>query len=195
MTFDLDLNAGERLTGWLRTQIADADDVRVDGVDRVNFGHSAEMMVLTIVTGRGGRQTSQDVVIRLRPKPPALLEPYDLPRQFTILRALENTAVRVPRALWLEDTGDVLGSPFLVMERVTGDVYEMESPAGVSDDTVVRMSRGWSNSWRRSIRWISRTRVWTLSMTAAITSPANSTTGPPRWTGPDAPPRPQRNDF
>ena len=71
------------------------------------------------------------MVLRLRPKPPALLEPYDLARQFTILRALEPTAVRVPRALWLEDTGDVLGRPFFVMERVGGDVYEMESPTDV----------------------------------------------------------------
>ena len=46
----LDANVAERLTGWLRTQLPDADDVRVEGLDRVNFGHSAEMMVLTIVS-------------------------------------------------------------------------------------------------------------------------------------------------
>ena len=88
----------ERLTAWLRTQLPDADDVRVEGLDRVNFGHSAEMMVLTVVARRGGQDTRRDVVLRLRPKPPALLEPYDLARQFDILRALERTtAVRVPR--------------------------------------------------------------------------------------------------
>ena len=32
--------------------------------------------------------------------------------------ALEATPVRVPTALWLEETGDVLGRPFFVMERV-----------------------------------------------------------------------------
>ena len=84
------------------------------------------MMVLTIVTG-GDRR---DVVLRLRPRPPALLEPYDLERQFDILRALEATPVRAPRALWLEETGDVLGRPFFVMERVPGDVYEMQAPDG-----------------------------------------------------------------
>ncbi len=135
----LDANVAARLTAWLRTQLPDADDVRVEGLDRLNFGHSAEMMVLTIVTRHRGQDRRQDVVLRLRPKPPALLEPYDLARQFTILRALENTAVRVPRALWLEDSGDVLGRPFLVMERVGGDVYEMEPPADVTDQTVVRM--------------------------------------------------------
>ncbi len=127
------------LDAWLRTQLPDADDVRVEGLDRVNFGHSAEMMVLTVVAREGDQETRRDVVLRLRPEPPALLEPYDLVRQFAILRALASTAVRVPPALWLEDTGDVLGRPFFVMERVGGDVYEMDSPADVSDETVVRM--------------------------------------------------------
>jgi aminoglycoside phosphotransferase (APT) family kinase protein len=130
----LDTNVAGRLTGWLRTQLPGADKIGIEGLDRVNFGHSAEMMVFTITTP----DSRQDVVLRLRPEPPALLEPYDLKRQFTILRALEHTAVRVPRALWLEDTGDVLGRPFFVMERVAGDVYEMETP-DVADETAVRM--------------------------------------------------------
>jgi aminoglycoside phosphotransferase (APT) family kinase protein len=137
----LDANIGERLAAWLRTQVPDADDVRVEGLDRLSFGHSAEMMTLTVVTRHGDHDDRQDVVLRLRPKPPALLEPYDLVRQFRILRALANSAVRVPRALWLEDTGDVLGRPFFVMERAAGQVYEMESPADVADQTVVRMCR------------------------------------------------------
>lgn len=127
-------NVSERLVGWLRTKLPDAHRVGVEGLDRVDFGHSAEMMVLTVVADG----TRTDVVLRLRPRPPALLEPYDLPRQFTILRALQSTDVRVPPALWLEDSGKVLGRPFLVMERVGGDVYEMAAPA-VDDATVVRM--------------------------------------------------------
>jgi aminoglycoside phosphotransferase (APT) family kinase protein len=132
-------NVEQRLTAWLRTQVPDADDVRIEGLDRVHFGHSAEMMMLSVVTRHGDEDNRQDAVLRLRPKPPALLEPYDLVRQFTILRALANTPVRVPRALWLEETGDVLGRPFFVMERATGQVYEMEAPADVADSTVVRM--------------------------------------------------------
>lgn len=129
----------QRLSGWLRTQVPGADDVRLEGIDRVSIGHSAEMMTLGVVTRRDGRDERQDVVLRLRPRPPALLEPYDLARQFTILRALADTPVRVPRALWLEPTGDVLGRPFFVMERVGGEVYEMEPPADATEQTVVRM--------------------------------------------------------
>lgn len=135
----LSTDSERRLSDWVRAQVPDADDVRLDGIDRVNFGHSAEMMTLSVVCRRGGRDERQDVVLRLRPKPPALLEPYDLARQFAILRALADTPVRAPRALWLEPTGRVLGRPFFVMERVAGEVYEMEPPAGAADDTVVRM--------------------------------------------------------
>jgi aminoglycoside phosphotransferase (APT) family kinase protein len=131
----------ERLTSWLRTQLSDADGVCVEALDRVEFGHSAEMMVLTIVTGQGDDEARRDVVLRLRPRPPALLEPYDLTRQFTVLRALEGSSVRVPRALWLEESGEVLGRPFFVMERVPGTVYEMEAPQEphVSSNGVKRM--------------------------------------------------------
>jgi aminoglycoside phosphotransferase (APT) family kinase protein len=79
-------------------------------------------------------------VVRLRPRPPALLEPYDLKRQYEILRALEHTPVRIPRALWPEESGEVLGRPFFVMERVPGRVYEMEVPGGV-DGTPERIKR------------------------------------------------------
>ena len=127
----------DRLTAWLRVQLPDTDNLRLEGLDRVEFGHSAEMIVLTIVSSADSR----DVVIRLRPPPPALLEPYDLAKQFTVLRALEGSAVRVPRALWLDDTGDVLGRPFFVMERMPGTVYELEAPSEpeVSAAAVARM--------------------------------------------------------
>lgn len=124
----LDAAAQDRLTEWLHARLPDADRVRVAGLDRVDFGHSAEMMVFTVVSVHSGGEGRRDVVLRLRPAPPALLEPYDMARQFTILRALEETGVRAPRALWLEDSGTVLGRPFLVMERVGGTVYEMQAP-------------------------------------------------------------------
>ena len=63
---------GPRLTEWLRTKLPDTDEVRVGGLDRVTFGHSAEMMVLTVVARRDDAEERQDVVLRLRPRPPAL---------------------------------------------------------------------------------------------------------------------------
>lgn len=133
----------ERLTGWLRTQLPEAEEVRVEGLDRIDFGFSAEMMVLTLVTCSDGTEWSQDVVVRLRPPSPGLLEPYDLKRQFDILRALESTAVRVPRALWHCADDAVLGREFFVMERVNGTVYELVVPGELDADPelIPRMCR------------------------------------------------------
>lgn len=124
----------EPLVDWFRLQLPDADEVRVDGLDRVDFGHSAEMLVLDLVSRMGADERTQPLVVKLQPPSPGLLEPYDLPRQFTILRALEGTDVRAPRALWLEGTGDVLGRPFFVMERVAGQAYEREVPPELDAD-------------------------------------------------------------
>lgn len=130
----MDARAEDRLTAWLATQLPDADEIRVDGLDRVDFGHSAEMLVFTISSRVEASTRTQDVVVKLRPPSPGLLEPYDLPRQHRILRALEATDVRAPRSRWLEPTGEVLGRPFYVMDRVAGESYEREVPATLAAD-------------------------------------------------------------
>ena len=110
----------DRLADWLAGQVEGAESLRIDGLDRIDTGHSAELHLVTVVWRTAGREERREVVIRLRPPSPGLLEPYDLERQFRILRALEATPVKAPRALGLEPTGDVLGRPFLVMERLSG---------------------------------------------------------------------------
>jgi aminoglycoside phosphotransferase (APT) family kinase protein len=125
----------ERLTEWFASHLSHARDIRVEGLDRVEVGHSAETLLMTLVADG----TRRDVVVRVRPEPPGLLEPYDLERQFTILRALDGTAVRSPRALWYEPTGDVLGRDFYVMERLPGRVIERGVPDDLkSDPALVR---------------------------------------------------------
>jgi aminoglycoside phosphotransferase (APT) family kinase protein len=129
-----------RLTSWFARQLPDARDVTVEGVDRVAIGHSSETVLVTVVHD-GHRQ---DVVIRVRPPAPGLLEPYDLQRQFAILRALEPTPVRAPRALWFEPSGEVLGQEFYVMERLPGQVYERGVPDDLAADPgrIRRMCEG-----------------------------------------------------
>jgi aminoglycoside phosphotransferase (APT) family kinase protein len=123
-----------RLTSWFTAQLPDARDLRIEGLDRVELGHSAETLLLTIAWIAHGMDHREDVVIRLRPPPPGLLEPYDLQRQFGILRALEGTPVRAPRALWYEGSGAVLGREFYVMERLPGTVYERFVPEELEGD-------------------------------------------------------------
>jgi len=132
----------QRLTAWLAAQLPGAAGVRIDGLDRVELGHSAETLLLTVAWRRGNHDHHEDVVVRIRPPAPGLLEPYDLKRQFDILRALEGTPVRAPRALWYEGSGEVLGREFYVMERRAGVVYERTLPEelAAAPDRIRRMS-------------------------------------------------------
>lgn len=124
-----------RLARWLTTQVEGADTLRIEGWDQLDAGHSAEMLLLTLVWRSDDAETRQDVVVRLRPPSPGLLEPYDLERQFRVLRGLEPTAVKSPRGLHLEPTGDVLGRPFLMMDRLPGEVIdERSTPRSLRSD-------------------------------------------------------------
>jgi aminoglycoside phosphotransferase (APT) family kinase protein len=125
-----------RLTAWVASQLPAARSVRVEGFGRAEMGHSAETLYFTISWEDAVGPHRQEVVFRIRPPAPGLLEPYDLKRQFEVLRGLEATPVRAPRALWFEPTGEVLGREFYVMERLPGDVYEQEVPAELAADPV-----------------------------------------------------------
>lgn len=133
----------ERLERWFEGEIAGARDLRIEGLDRLSIGHSAETVLLSLAWRESGRDVRRDAVLRLRPPPPGLLEPYDLHKQFRILRALESTPVPAPRVLGYEGTGAVLGREFYAMERVMGTVYERSVPPelAAAPERLGRMTR------------------------------------------------------
>lgn len=64
------------------------------------------------------------LVLRTKPEGPVLPGAHAIEREFRVLRALEKTEVPVPRALWLEEDTGILGTPFYVMERLEGRVFD-----------------------------------------------------------------------
>ncbi len=122
-------DVSERLAAWFAAQLPDAEQVRVEGLESVDFGHSAETLLLGLAWRHGGTEERREVVVRVRPPEPGLLPPYDLHRQFRVLRALEATPVPAPSALWHEPTGEVLGRELYVMSRCDGEVIEQQVPA------------------------------------------------------------------
>jgi len=129
-----------KLAEWFAAQLG-VDHVAIEDFAGVPAGHSAETLRLTLVWNDGAPQR-EEVVLRVRPQPPSLLEPYDLRKQYEIMRALESTPVRAPRVLWYEETGELLGREFLVMACAPGDVFERHIPDELTNDParVRRMS-------------------------------------------------------
>jgi len=94
---------------------------------RAGQGLSDETLVLRVEGPDGQRE---QLVVRVR-RPSGLLRSEGDPRaHYELLRALEHSAVPVPRARWYEADESVLGGPFFVMDAVPGSVPVPWSPEG-----------------------------------------------------------------
>ncbi|GIJ80315.1 Predicted kinase, aminoglycoside phosphotransferase (APT) family [Micromonospora phaseoli] len=78
---------------------------------------------LTYLLQAGG----QELVLRRPPLGHVLATAHDMAREFRVISALAPTDVPVPQALLLCADTDVLGAPFYLMERVTGEVFRDRS--------------------------------------------------------------------
>src|SRR5207237_1560010 len=75
---------------------------------------------------------SSGLVVRRPPRGPLPPSAHDVLREARLLRALERTPVRVPRVLAVCADPGVIGAPFYVMERVTGEVITERLPPSLA---------------------------------------------------------------
>ena len=66
-----------------------------------------------------GKQ-DRDLILRVGP-PNGIFGPYRASPEFLTLKALKPTGVPVPGVYWCDDTGDILGAPFIVCDLVPGE--------------------------------------------------------------------------
>ena len=83
-----------------------------------------------------------EVVLRRPPLGHVLPTAHDMIREHRVLRALEGTAVPVPRVLHLGRADGPLGVDFYVMERVVGHVCRNALPPGYADGSRERAAIG-----------------------------------------------------
>ena len=114
------------MSKWLSTLLPGGalPQVTVEsGVD--STGMSSETIILTARWQQDGQLIEQKLVARVAPtaEDVQVFPTYRLDHQFEVIRKVaELTDVPVPRVRWIETTGDVLGTPFFVMDYVDGVV-------------------------------------------------------------------------
>ncbi len=114
------------ISRWLSSVLPGgaAPEVTVEsGVD--STGMSSETIILTARWQQDGRSIQQKLVARVAPaaEDVPVFPTYRLDHQFEVIRLVgELTDVPVPRVRWIETTGDVLGTPFFLMDYVEGVV-------------------------------------------------------------------------
>ncbi|ORA18641.1 phosphotransferase family protein [Mycobacterium asiaticum] len=108
------------MSHWLSTVLPVAPEVTVEsGVD--STGMSSETIILTA----RWEDHEEKLVARVAPttQDVPVFPTYRLDHQFEVIRQVgELTDVPVPRVRWIENTGDVLGAPFFLMDYVDGVV-------------------------------------------------------------------------
>lgn len=114
------------LSKWLSTVMPGgvAPEITVEsGVD--SNGMSSETIMLTGRWDENGEPREQKWVARVAPTADdvPVFSSYRLDHQFEVMRQVgELTDVPVPNVRWMDTTGEVLGTPFFLMDRVDGQV-------------------------------------------------------------------------
>ncbi|MDH6196622.1 aminoglycoside phosphotransferase (APT) family kinase protein [Mycobacterium frederiksbergense] len=114
------------LSKWLSTVMPGgiAPEITVEsGVD--SNGMSSETIMLTGRWEEDGEPKEQKWVARVAPTTDdvPVFSSYRLDHQFEVMRQVgELTDVPVPNVRWMDTTGEVLGTPFFLMDRVDGQV-------------------------------------------------------------------------
>ena len=144
--------ATKTLSAWLSHRLLDARDIHVSGVTVPSAsGLSTETVLFDVAWTENGVAHEQGMVARVQPEGSGVFEHYDLAKEATVMRALaDHTPVPAPKILFYEDDPSVLGSPFLVMERIAGRIPSDDPPfttAGwVLDLTPDQRSHMWDAS-------------------------------------------------
>ena len=114
------------MSQWLSTVMLDgvAPDVTIESGVESN-GMSSETIILTGRWEKDGQSVEQKWVARVAPhaEDVPVFKDYRLDHQFEVIRLVgELTDVPVPVVRWIDTSGDVLGTPFFLMDHVSGIV-------------------------------------------------------------------------
>jgi aminoglycoside phosphotransferase (APT) family kinase protein len=109
-----------RVCAYLGRQLVDAKDLRLEGIEQMAVGWSHETWLFDALFEKDGESQTLGLCLRRDPGNALLRHFSDLKEQFRVLTCLEGTELAAPKVYWYEDDPEILGAPFLVMEKVPG---------------------------------------------------------------------------
>jgi aminoglycoside phosphotransferase (APT) family kinase protein len=154
---DFEKTHGE-LTAWLATRLPAGARPELSALEiPQGAGHSNETLLFDATWREGGDRRRARYVARVRPGGRGVFPEYDLRMQYRCMEVLgAKTTIPVPRMLWFEEDGAILGQPFYVMERVEGVVPPDNPPFAVMGWLAESAVEDQRRLWRRSLEVLVR---------------------------------------
>jgi aminoglycoside phosphotransferase (APT) family kinase protein len=145
----------ERLAAFIGAQEPGAANVEISHIEPISGGNARRAHAFEATWDVNGRPRTLPCIMLAKAEPGQL--ETDLETEFRVLRAFDDTNVPAPPALWVDLTGDSLGSPTLIMARIGGTsnikALLAPEPAGINraiaEDLALAASKLHQLDWRR----------------------------------------------
>jgi len=120
------VEVGDGVRKWLARQLAPATDLCVSELSGTEGGLSSEMYFFSASwRDADGQDRDQEFVIRIRPDFHQVIPDPDAILQYELMKLVgERSTVPVPRVWFAEPDATTIGSPFFIMERVQGTLFQ-----------------------------------------------------------------------
>jgi len=128
-----------QLLPWLARRLPQAKALELrDLRSPSDTGFSSDTLLFELHWEQAGEKHQRRLVARIQPRGFNVFPSYDLTIQYRVMEALAGSDVPVPRVLWNDWSGRVIGAPFYVMERMEGwvpaDVPPMHTAGKVAEE-------------------------------------------------------------
>lgn len=115
----------QRLEAHLKSRYPKRQELKVTELEQLSGGLSYETYLFT-TSWKGARgPRSETLILRMEPEE-GPTPPYDIRPQYFLMKKAHGTDVLVPKARWLETNSKVLGKPFMVMEKIEGERFDVD---------------------------------------------------------------------
>lgn len=140
----------EALTAWLQQRMPAATQLAIRDLRAANSGLNNETWLFKLTYVQGGETHADRLVLRRHPSQGGGLYPLqDFTTQYEVMQALADTPVPVPVTRGYEADAAVIGSPFYLMEEISGETAS-DFPPGIHghgllfDATPAQRARMWN---------------------------------------------------
>lgn len=128
----------ERLAPYLEALYPDRSSLSVSSIDEIETGWETELYILELGGLRKGEEVREQVVLRVYQGEGAGRKSV---KEYHLMRKLGEVGYPVPDVYGHEESGEVIGKPFLLMERIRGTTLGAAYHGGTAGETRMGLNR------------------------------------------------------